>query len=173
MKLTHTAFLLCGTLTLAACSDGGGGNTPPENLPPTLSAIGDANLPANSPEARISFSVSDDMTAAGDINVSVETDAPDLFAGSGIAVAGGGEDRELVFTPVTGVVGMARVTLTARDTAGQTSSESFLLSLTPQQLAFDTALRAAFAADENDEPITLNDKELDQNEQSYDDLLRD
>lgn len=173
MTLTRTLSITLALVTLGACSDGGGGSSaPPPDRAPTVSAIADTTVPANSDERRIAFSVSDDQTDPGALTVSAQSDNDDLLDGDGPAVAGAGDDRELLLVPAPGIVGMATITVTVTDAAGQSATTSFLYTVAPQQVAFSAAARTAFAADENDEPQTVNDKEYDDDMSTYDDLVR-
>lgn len=173
MNFTRTVQLTCTLLALGACSDGGGGSsTPPPDRAPTVSSISDTTVPANSDERRIAFTVTDGETDPGALTVAAESDNDALLGSDGPVVVGAGGDRELVLTPAPGTVGMATVTVTVTDAASQSDTTSFLYTVAPQQVAFDAAVRTAFAADENDEPQTVNDRKYDDDASTYDDLVR-
>ena len=165
--LTATALA-----SLIGCSDGSSRPVPTTDNPPSISAVPDSTVPANSAELRLAFTVDDDQTAPSSLMVSVTSDSADLFSDAGPVIAGDGSDRELVVTPAPGTVGMATITITVTDAAGQEASTSFFLAVAPERVGFGTALRTAFAADANDEPQTINDKEYVDDDSNFDDLLR-
>ena len=171
--MPRTTTLLLGTALglLVGCSDNGSRQNVPTDLPPSISTVDDATVTANSPELRLGFSISDDRTAAANLTLTLESDGDPLFAGAGPVLEGATGAREFVGIPAPGVTGSATYTITVTDTAGQAAATSFTVTITPQNLVFSTALRTAFAADENDAPQTVNDKEYSDDAANFDDLL--
>lgn len=172
MKPIFRNCVLILASALTACSDGGGGGSQmTEDLAPTISAVGDTSLSANSSEVEVAFSVDDDMTAIASLSVSVSSDGPELFGDDAVTLDGDGAQRRLLLTPTPGQTGQALFTLVVTDGAAQTAETSFTVTVTPQQVMFSDIARAAFAADSNATPISINDKEFADNASEFNDLL--
>ncbi len=160
------------SLLLAACgSDNNDRPVSPVNAAPTLSAIADQSLEANSATDSITFSVTDDITDADALVLTVASDNPDLVPVDAVALGGSGTDRTLIVTPLSDRVGEAIITLRVEDAAAQFAEQSFLVTVVPALTSVDSFVRGVFALDANDEPLEINALEFVQDAGGFDDLL--
>jgi len=159
IRLTST---LAATVLLAACSggngNGGGRVIEPENLAPTVAAIPDQSNTANLPVAPISIAV-DDEDVAG-LQVTVAADNTVLLPDGSLQLTGEGAIRRLTVVPAVDTVGDALLTVTATDGGGLTASQTFRLTITPQQQSFAEFVGSVFALPADAEPQPVNALEL-------------
>ncbi|MFK7831044.1 MAG: hypothetical protein AB8B57_14800 [Congregibacter sp.] len=172
MRRTWGVWMLGAFASLWGCSgDSGGSSNDAPDLSPTISSVADQTISANSVANEVSFSVGDDMTSPAALSIAVSTENPELLSEAGLALEGEGEQRILLLTPTAGQTGEASITLVVSDSAAQSTEIRFLVSVVPQQLSFSDVVRDAFSAAANATPISINDKELIQNESEFSDLL--
>jgi gliding motility-associated-like protein len=103
---------------------------------PEISAIADVTVDLGDPVEPITFSISDEETAAADLIVTVATDNGTLLPESAMVLSGEGENRELLITPPFEEWGSAVVTVTVSDGEGEASSE-FTFTVNLKTLALD------------------------------------
>ena len=123
------------------------------------------------PAEQFDFSVTDDKTPPDRLQISVTSDDDALVDDSGLSVTGTGAERSLVVTPKPGQVGTVALTLAMQDEQGLSSEQSFLLTIAPRMVSFNTFVRTVFAADANDAPLPINSVEFDRDEMDFNDLL--
>ncbi len=170
MNTKHAGLLLVVSL-LAACSSDSTGDRPPENRPPSVSAIPETTTPANNPSQAINFLVSDESVES--LMLSASSDRPDLVPSSAIRIDGTGSIRSLTVTPVIDMTGDAMITIIAEDLDGLAASSSFLLLVNPEEKSMSQFARDTFIESEDDEPALINAVEFNQdaNEDDFADLL--
>lgn len=89
---------------------------------PTISAIADQSLIVDQALAAVGFTVGDDVTAAGDLTVTAESDNQSVVDDGDITLGGTGANRTIALTPVTGAEGTATITVTVDDGTATTST---------------------------------------------------
>lgn len=151
------SYLLWGAVAtvLAACGGGGGGSdnpgsTPPPapaatNTAPTIATIDKQSVLQDAVSDPIAFDVSDAQSDA--ITLTAESSNPELFSGDALAFGGDGAARTLILTPAAGVAGTAKVTVTATDSQGASSQQSFDVTVTSEQRSFRDMVGTAFGAE--------------------------
>lgn len=87
----------------------------PDNTEPTITAIGDQTMPANTSSAALGFVVGDAETAAAALAVTVSSSNEQLLPAAGLVLGGSGASRSLTLTPVVGQTGSAQVTVVVSD----------------------------------------------------------
>ena len=148
-------------LGLIAVGCGGSGSAPaPANQAPTISAIADQSAEANQQSAPIAFTVTDEQVAS--LIVTAMSDNQQVVPDSGLELGGGGSNRTLSATPVIDMLGDAFITIFATDAEGLTASESFLLTIDPQQLSIQQFTRTSFSQAEDGEPELINALQFEQ-----------
>lgn len=96
---------------------------------PTISTIADQTTGENTPVGPIAFTVSDAVTAAADLIVTVTSSNQTVLPDAQIVLGGADSDRTLLLTPAADVFGSAQVTLTVEDEDGYLATETFLLTV--------------------------------------------
>lgn len=102
------------------------GGDPTQN-PPILSTLPRQKTGAGVPVGPLAFTVADGETLAGDLTVAGASSNQTLVPSASITFGGGGADRTVTVTPATSQQGIANITLTVRDTDGNSANRSFEL----------------------------------------------
>jgi hypothetical protein len=96
---------------------------------PTISTITDrVNLPVGGSTGSIPFTVSDQETFAGFLNVAGTSSNPTLVPNGNIFLGGSGANRTVNVTLAAGQNGTSEITLTVTDGEGQTATSKFRVS---------------------------------------------
>lgn len=96
---------------------------------PTITDVADQSTLESTPTGAIAFVIGDVDTALADLVVSARSSDQLLVPDANLVLSGTGADRQLVATPVSGLAGVALITLTVSD--GELTTEvSFLLTVT-------------------------------------------
>lgn len=162
---TYTIALL-GFLVVACDGDGGGGNPPPAapppaaNQAPTITAVADQTIEANTTTGPLTVTLADDMTAAAALVLSTTSDNAQLLGPGAIQVTVNGADRAVVVTPQPSMIGVANVTLTVTDANGATATGAFMLTVNRQRVSTAQLVRDIFADPANNPPRDINALEL-------------
>jgi hypothetical protein len=106
------------------------------NTPPSISAITNITMRAESTYGPVPFVVNDVETPAGSLTIDKSSSNPSLLPASGISVLGGGggaddTNRTVSLTPTPGQTGSASVTLTVIDGGGRSNSAVFVVTVVP------------------------------------------
>jgi uncharacterized delta-60 repeat protein len=96
----------------------------PQELP-TISAIPDQVLLADSPAAPVPFTVADAETPPGQLTFTVTSSDEALLPAAGVVIGGAGADRTLTLVPAPGATGTATVTVTVRDAESAPATATF------------------------------------------------
>lgn len=158
MKTGTFSIALAGLL-LAGCG-GSGSDAPPVNSAPTISAIADQSITANTTSTAINFTVSDEQASA--LSFAISSDNQDVVVDGDIDIGGSNTSRSLTITPIVDVLGDAFITVIVSDTAGLSASSSFLLTVDPQQASLQQFVRDLFAVQASGEPVLINAIAFDQ-----------
>ncbi len=108
------------------------------NEVPTITAIANQTIKANSSTVPLSFTIADPETAAGNLNITVRSDNASLV--NNIMLGGLGGDRTLTLTPAANKSGSSLITISVKD-GMHTTEQSFTLTVTPQLPQPDLLLR--------------------------------
>jgi YVTN family beta-propeller protein/autotransporter-associated beta strand protein len=98
--------------------------------PPAISGLGDRTVPASSVLGPITFTVSDDRTAAAALVVTATSSNTFLLPNDNLVLGGSGGSRTLTATPSLGASGTAQITVNVFD-GFQTTTVIFTLTVTP------------------------------------------
>lgn len=97
------------------------------NSPPTISAIDDVNIAADSSSGAIAFTVGDAETAAASLTLSATSTNTTLLPISNITFGGSGSSRTVTLTPAAGQQGTTLVGVTVTDASNATATTTFLV----------------------------------------------
>jgi len=96
--------------------------------PPTISVIDDQTIDEDSATGSLSFTISDDISAAADLTVSGSSSNTTLVPTTNIVLSGSDANRSVIVTPVANQFGSATITLTVID-GSSTATETFTLTV--------------------------------------------
>lgn len=169
MNFKYQVVALLGLI--AAGCDGSGSLPAPVNQAPTISTIPDQSTEANQQSAPIAFTVADEQVSS--LAVTAMSDNQHVVPDAALELGGAGTSRTLRATPELDMLGDAFITIFATDAQGLTASESFLLTIDPQQASMQQFTRTSFALAEDGEPGLINALQFDQDADNDDfaDLL--
>jgi VCBS repeat-containing protein len=114
---------------------------PIQNFHPTIAPIPNQRFFLGSTTTPIiSITVGDLETPAGQLVLTKHSDNQSLVPDSGISIGSGENQRVVMITPATGQTGVANITITVEDAAGQQASRTFTLRVSPALKFFKTQL---------------------------------
>lgn len=142
---------VCCCMAIAACSSSSSSTTP-SNGAPTISAISDQNITANGTSAPIAFSV----TSASALSYSVSSDNEQVVPNDGLNLVSSASGGSISVSPIVDTLGDAFITIIATDQMGLSTSTSFLITITPQQLSLQQFVRGEFALVDDGMPVLIN-----------------
>jgi hypothetical protein len=99
--------------------------------PPTITAITNRTISANTSTGPIAFTIGDDITAATSLVLSKTSSNPTLVPDGNIVFGGIGANRTVTITPQPGRAGTTTITLTVTDAKGARGFASFVLTVLP------------------------------------------
>ena len=111
------------------------GTTPPVvNQPPSISKINDQTVVVGTSLPIITFTVSDDLTAVGDLKVTATSSNQSLIPANNISLGGNTGTRTLLLNLASGKTGVSAITVTVTDnsTPALSASTSFNVTVTPK-----------------------------------------
>jgi hypothetical protein len=166
MKLSTTALLgthvpalvLLMVMALAVTACGGGGSSvppAPQNVAPTVSAIGAQTIDQDTSTGNVSFTVNDD-SGPGAVTISAISSNAALVPADGIALGGTGGSRTISLTPVEDATGQTNVTISARDPQGLTTNATFALTVRAVEKSLLAYTTTTFAQSESDTPAQVS-----------------
>jgi hypothetical protein len=98
---------------------------------PTISTIPNQNIYESTETGELSFTVGDNETAAGDLEVEVFSDNSALVPNAGLILGGTGANRTLKVVPAPTGTGSTQILVTVTDEFGGSASTSFTLTVDP------------------------------------------
>lgn len=102
------------------------------NTAPTISDIADTSTNEDTATSAIPFVVGDTESPANTLTVSGTSSDQNVVANGGITFGGSGANRTVTVSPVANATGFADITVTVTDQGGLTASDTFRLTVTPQ-----------------------------------------
>ena len=111
------------------------GTTPPVvNQPPSISKINDQTVVVGTSLPIITFTVSDDLTAVGDLKVTATSSNQSLIPANNISLGGNTGTRTLLLNLASGQTGVSSIMVTVTDnsTPALAASTSFNVTVTPK-----------------------------------------
>jgi predicted small lipoprotein YifL len=148
-KVTQVA--LWSALALAACSNNG-----PDERPPQLSGLQDKSIPQDTVLGPLMFQVKDRNSAPDQITVTAQSSDPGLIPNESIVLGGAGADRTLQLMPQEEATGMSTITLTAVDPSGRQSTGTFRVQVNAVLVSFSGRTNEVYAKDESEQPQPLS-----------------
>lgn len=128
-----------GTANITVFVSDGGNFTPTSflvtvvtDLPPTITAISDQSIFVNTSTGPVAFTIGDDLTPAGNLTLSRNSDNQTLVPLNGIVFGGSGASRTVTVTPAANRVGTALITVSVSDGTSITP-EAFSVTVTDNQ----------------------------------------
>ena len=109
------------TLTISAVDDA-----------PTISDVADLTVPEDTPSPTIPFVIGDVDTAAAALTVTATSSHTALVPQAGLVLGGSGASRAVTITPAANQTGTTTITLTVNDGAGGQTSDTFVVTVTPE-----------------------------------------
>lgn len=161
---------LCLALFVTACADNH------QEHAPEISSIGNQSIDQDTSTAALAFTVSDNETAAAQLQVAVTSSNPTLIPQAGLTLAGSGGARTLLVTPASDQSGTAQITITVTDSSGQQTQTQFVLTVRDTRVAFSQYSLTAFNLAVDAEPIDVGATKFvydnDDQEDAYDAQLQ-
>ena len=112
------------------------------NEAPTLTAINNQSIKANTSTGAIEFIIGDPEAPLDTLNVSVSSNTPSLIPNSRIVLQGSGSNRTLTLTPLANQSGTSVINISVSD-GSNTTNQQFILDVIPQVPQSDLILRNA------------------------------
>ncbi len=97
---------------------------------PTIDDISDQVTTEDVPLVDIPFTIGDAETDLDSLTLTVSSDNQDLIPDGNIALGGSGANRTITVTPALNQSGTATITVTVTDGAGNTTEDTFLVTVT-------------------------------------------
>lgn len=104
-------------------------NDEPPGNPPTISDVPNQTIDEDTSTGAVGFTVGDVETPVADLNVTVASSNTALTPSGSLVLGGSGASRTLTITPAPNAFGTATITLTVTDGAGQTTTDTFVLTV--------------------------------------------
>jgi len=167
MKLSTTSLfgtnvpalvlLMVTALAVTACGGGGGSSLPaaPQNVAPTLGAIGAQTIDQDTSTGAVSFTVSDD-TGPGGVTLTAASSNATVIPAEGISLGGTGGSRTITLVPSEDATGQTNVTITAKDSQGLTTTGTFAVTVRSVEKSILTYATTTFAQSESDTPAPVS-----------------
>jgi YVTN family beta-propeller protein len=131
--LPEGALLMINNSRMRVSYTGGDGNdlalTVIANLPPTLTAIADQQVPRDTVVGPLSFTIGDDFTAAAALAVAATSSNDSLVPDTNVAIGGSDAARTLTITPLPGAEGSTTISVSVTDDAGQVTTVTFTVTI--------------------------------------------
>ncbi|MCC7124390.1 MAG: hypothetical protein IT178_06050 [Acidobacteria bacterium] len=137
------------------------------NTAPTITAISNQTIPANTSTGPLAFTVGDGQTAPAALVVTASSSNPSVVpnTGAGLTLAGSGANRTITATPSAGSIGVSTITLTVSDgalisssifqvTVTAVASPPTISAIAAQTMPEDGTLTVPFTVSDPDTPIT-------------------
>lgn len=99
------------------------------NTPPTISAVPNQSITANTPTADLAFTVGDNQTPPADLTVTATSSNTTLVPNANVVLGGSEANRTVRVTPAANQTGTATITLTVNDGA-LTAPSAFTVTVT-------------------------------------------
>jgi hypothetical protein len=97
--------------------------------PPTITAITNRTLNANTSTGPIAFTIGDDITSAASLTLSKQSSDTNLVPAANIVFGGSGSNRTVTVTPATGQTGTVTITVIVTDAKGARGFATFELTV--------------------------------------------
>lgn len=156
---------ICAAATVLAVAGCGGSSYKPQPAPvdgpPTLSVIADQAIDQDTSTAPIAFNVDDRETAVGNLDIAMTSSDTGIVAQTGMTLGGSGAARTLTITPVETAFGTTSITLSARDSAGQSVTRTFGVTVRPVYMSFTKFTSDTYVAGEDSDVRQLKGFTLD------------
>jgi hypothetical protein len=119
------------------------GSVDSSNTEPTITSISDASIVEGDSTGSLAFTIGDAETSASVLSVSASSSNESLIPSGNISLGGGGGDRTVSLTPVTGQTGSATISIVVDD-GTDTTTATFVLTVTIASLSEDQTISVSF-----------------------------
>jgi hypothetical protein len=125
-----------GTATITLTVDDTTGGTTTQTFtvtisnPPTITDIADQVTLEDTATTSAAFTIGDVETLPDDLIVTTSSSNASVVAQNGIQITGSGANRSIVVTPVANASGNSTITVTVKDAAGLSVSDTFVVTVT-------------------------------------------
>ena len=92
---------------------------------PTITAIGDQTVAKDGTSGPIAFTIGDKETFPGFLTVTADSSNKTFVPNAKVVLGGGGANRTVTVSPATGQEGATTITVTVKDSEGQTATRAF------------------------------------------------
>jgi hypothetical protein len=163
MKLKITSgwvapLALLATAAVVTGCGGGGSSGPapgPQNAAPTVSSISPQAINQDTSTQPLAFTVNDDGGVGG-VSVLVSSENSTLFPSYGLVLGGSGGSRTVTVMPAEDAIGSARVSVTAVDAQGMSTSVIFPVTVNAVTQSVASYTNSTFALMEGDTPVQVS-----------------
>lgn len=156
---THVpALVLLTVMALAVTACGGGGSSlppAPQNVAPTVSAIGAQSIDQDTSTGAVSFTVNDD-SGPGGVTVTATSSNAAVIPAEGITLDGIGGSRTITLVPSEDATGQTNVTLSAKDSQGLVTNATFAVTVRAVEKSILTYTTTTFAQPESADPAPVS-----------------
>jgi hypothetical protein len=125
-----------GTATITLTVDDTTGGTTTQTFtvtisnPPTITDIADQVTLEDTATASAAFTIGDVETLPDNLIITTSSSNASVVAQNGIQISGTGANRSIVITPVANASGSSTITVTVKDAAGLSVSDTFVVTVT-------------------------------------------
>ena len=149
-------LLVVMALAVTACGDGGSSLPPaPQNVAPTVSAIGTQTIDQDTSTGALSFTVNDD-SGPGGVTITATSSNAAVIPAEGITLDGVGGARTIALVPSEDATGQTNVTISAKDPQGLVTNGTFAVAVRAVQKSILTYTTTTFGQSENDTPAPVS-----------------
>ncbi|MCY3018919.1 MAG: Ig-like domain-containing protein, partial [Planctomycetota bacterium] len=100
-----------------------------ETIPPTISDIADQTINEDASTDALAFSIGDNLTPADTLTLDKDSSNTTLVPLTNVVFGGSETDRTITVTPAADATGTATITVTVTDQAGNSASDTFLMTV--------------------------------------------
>lgn len=154
-RLTITAAAI---FFVVACSDNDNnrGGAQQDTLAPVIEKLMDISLNADTDSDAIAIQVQDETTNTQNLSVSTSSTDENIVSSEGLSLSLSGNNRTLIITPQPDTIGQTTITISTSDLAGNTASESFLVTITPREILSEDLIQEIVLLDADADPLFIN-----------------
>lgn len=142
-------------LILSGCNDDD--NRPSaDTTSPMIDAIANIEIAADTTSDAVNFTITDNRDSANQLMITASSSSQVVVADESIQLTSDGNQYSITLTPESDTVGEASITVIAVDSAGNSSSEIFSVTVVPRQLSENALVQTIVNLGEDAEPVFIN-----------------
>ncbi len=152
-QLRNALTIAALAIIISACSNNNDDDgVEPDLEPPTVEALNDLSIDADTPSGNISISAMDDVTPSGELTIDVRSSNQAVVADARLSL----NQNVLVITPVSDTVGSTVITVSVTDASGNVATQNFHLEVAVRELSAVSFVESIAQIDEDAEPVFIN-----------------